>query len=77
MSGYGNLAERRRLLESRGKRLVGFGIVSFALGLVVTIVTYSAANNAGGGVYIVAWGPMLYGVVSVVRGAMLISKSRG
>ncbi len=77
MSGYGNVAEQRRLLERRGKRLVGFGIAWFALGLVVTIVTYSAANNAGGGVYIVAWGPMLYGVVSVVRGAMLISKSRG
>lgn len=85
MSGYGNSTdqapyntvsgEQRRLQESRGKRLIGFGIAWFALGLIITIVTYSAASS-GGGIYIVAWGPMLYGIISLVRGAMLISRAR-
>jgi len=69
-------AEQRRLWESRGKRQIGFDVAWFALGLIVTIATYSAASGAGGGIYIVAWGPMLYGVISLVRGIMLLNKSR-
>jgi hypothetical protein len=76
MSGYRITAEQRRVLETHGKRLIGFGIAWFALGLIVTVFGYAAASDGGGGVYVVAWGPMLYGVVTVVRGARLISKSR-
>lgn len=35
-------------------------------GLVLTAVTYAAAS--GGGTYLLAWGPMLFGLLRIMRG---------
>lgn len=44
--------------------LIGVGL--FALGVVITIATYSMAGP--GGTYVVTWGLMLVGVLSVLKG---------
>ena len=43
---------------------IGIGLI--ILGVVVTVATYSAASE--GGKYILAWGPMLFGAVFLVKG---------
>ena len=35
-------------------------------GLVLTVVTFAAAS--GGGTYVLAWGPMLYGLIRIMKG---------
>ncbi|MBS1912954.1 MAG: hypothetical protein JST22_13290 [Bacteroidetes bacterium] len=40
-------------------------------GLLLSIVTFMAASGSGGGMYIVAWGPMIYGIVLLVNAAKL------
>lgn len=48
---------------------VGWGIVLFLIGLVITAGTFSMAEGGGtGGFYIVSWGPMVYGAARVIRG---------
>jgi hypothetical protein len=48
---------------------MGMGVVLFAIGLVITVGTYAAASSGGsGGFYLISWGPMVFGVVRVVRG---------
>ncbi|OIV36356.1 hypothetical protein BIV57_16655 [Mangrovactinospora gilvigrisea] len=73
-SGTGTAAQRQ-MWETKGKRGIGFGAVWAVAGLLITLITLS--NAQGGGVYIVAWGPMLYGVYRIVSGAMLLKKARG
>lgn len=53
--------------------LIGAGI--FVIGLIITIATYSAASS-GGGTYIVAWGPMIVGLIWTIRGLMSLSRAR-
>jgi hypothetical protein len=65
-----NDAERRR-----ATRAIGVGAALFVVGLLITVLTYSHASGSGGGVYVVAWGPMLFGVVRMVIGLVLLAKS--
>jgi len=38
-------------------------------GIVITAVTYQmAANNPGGGTYLVTWGPVIFGAIQFFRG---------
>jgi hypothetical protein len=39
-------------------------------GIVVTAVTYLAAEQRGGGRYVVAWGAMLFGGLQFLRGLL-------
>jgi hypothetical protein len=41
--------------------------VAVVLGLIVTAATYAHASGAGG-VYVLAWGPIVFGLVQIVRG---------
>lgn len=66
-------AEQRKIWEQKGNRAIGFGLVWLLVGVLVSIITY--ANAAGGGVYIVAWGPALYGAYRIVSGVLLRNKS--
>lgn len=49
------------------KRIV-FGVILFFVGLVITLATKDAAEAHGGGTYVVAYGPMIVGVINVLRG---------
>jgi|SRR4051794_376815 hypothetical protein len=60
----------------RGKSLIIYGSIFFAIGLVITIGTYAAADGPGGGTYIVSWGPMVGGLVAIIRGAVHVVADR-
>jgi hypothetical protein len=72
MPGAGNAA-MASVIRQRGLRRVIIGVVLIVLGIAVTAVTFSSAQ--GGGTYIVAYGPILVGIISVVRG--LTTMARG
>jgi hypothetical protein len=55
--------------RAHSNRMLATGVVFFLIGLVITLVTYSSASSGrGGGTYIVAWGPMVFGVIRIFRG---------
>jgi hypothetical protein len=63
----------RRMIEAERRaaktRDLTVGGVLLALGLIITLATYeSAASSAGGGTYIIAYGPMIYGAIRLFRG---------
>ena len=63
--------------RNRGMRQIGIGAAIFAVGLVITIATYaSASSSATGGTYFVAYGPMIVGAITVVRGFIALARSR-
>jgi hypothetical protein len=52
------------------------GSVVFAIGLVITIFTYSnASSSSTGGTYFVAWGPMLFGLIAIIRGLLTMRRA--
>jgi hypothetical protein len=65
--------DQRAIWRSKGQRYIGFGIAWLALGIIITVVTYTQAQ--AGGVYIVAWGPALYGAYRIIRGIMLLRQA--
>src|SRR5690348_6717633 len=60
----------------RGKSLIIYGAIFFVIGLVITIGTYAAADGPGGGTYIVSWGPMVGGLVAMIRGIFHVVADR-
>ena len=54
------------------KQMAIGGVVAL-VGLIITIVTYRAAS--GGGHYVVAWGPAIFGLVAFVRGLVAYLKA--
>jgi len=56
---------------SRSKRLKQRGFYLFLGGLALTFGTLILANSGGGGIYLVAWGPVLFGPVVYLRGVMI------
>src|SRR6266511_3335407 len=62
----------RAARQRKGNRDIGFGIVWLTLGVVVTGVTLASDSS----IVLVAWGPALYGLYLVIRGAMAVSRSR-
>lgn len=66
--------EQRRIWENKGKRSIAFGAVWLLAGLLITGITYS--NASGGGVYVVAWGPAVYGIIRIISGVMMLNKSK-
>jgi hypothetical protein len=59
-------------MRSRGLRQIRLGGIWFTIGLVITVVTF---QHPIGGVFIAAYGPMVFGMVSVVRGIVTVSRS--
>jgi hypothetical protein len=58
-------------------RLILTGSVLFVVGLLITIVTLGhAESSAGGGTYFVAWGPMVFGAIAIIRGILTMSRAR-
>ena len=63
------------VVRKRAMKQVAVGAVIFLVGLVITVATYSNASSSGGGTYFVAWGPMILGVIWVIRGLVAASKA--
>jgi hypothetical protein len=62
--------------RKRGMRQIAIGAFVFVIGLVITIATYSASSSPSGGTYVVAYGPMILGVMYVVRGIVVIAQAQ-
>jgi hypothetical protein len=60
----------------KGWPLVKYGMIWFGIGVVITVATYAFAVNRGGGTYLVSYGPMIVGVVSMVRGGIDMARER-
>jgi hypothetical protein len=56
-------AERR----AYANRQLAWGAVLLGIGIVVTAATYGSASESGG-TYIIAYGPMIVGVIKIFRG---------
>jgi hypothetical protein len=63
----------RVIKQQKGKRDVIFGVIWLMVGLLITGITMSSDSP----VYIVAWGPMLYGLYKIVKGVIAISSNNG
>ena len=69
-AGLDNMARRR------GVRQVITGSVLLVIGLLITIGTLShAESSASGGTYFVAWGPMIIGIIAIVRGLLAMARA--
>ena len=61
-------------MRQHGMHWIRKGLLSIVIGIAITTATYMAAS--GGGFYVVGYGPVIWGVVYVVRGVKLLVKSR-
>jgi hypothetical protein len=57
-----------------GRTRMWIGAAAFCIGLVITVISYSAAE--AGGRYIVAWGAMIFGALFFVAGAISYGAGR-
>lgn len=65
--GAGNVSDQQHSSEGNGQIIAGVALL--VLGLIITVATYSSASSSpSGGTYIVAYGPIIFGVVSIFRG---------
>jgi hypothetical protein len=63
------LAVRQEALRSRAGRDVLVGALVCVAGIIITVVTYSAAaHSSSGGTYVVAWGAIIFGAIQFFRG---------
>jgi hypothetical protein len=64
----GSPEERRELAQEYGQQ-VFHGFLWMAGGVAITVITYAyASSNPGGGIYVVAWGAILFGLIKAIRG---------
>ena len=56
----------------KGRRDIAFGVVWLVAGLLITGITMGSSSP----VYIVAWGPMLYGLYKIIKGTVAISANK-
>ena len=64
------------LVRKRAMRQVIYGSILFVVGLIITVATYSSASSSPtGGSYFVAWGPMIVGIIAVIRGLVAMSRA--
>ncbi len=54
----------------KGQRDIAFGVVWLLIGVLVTAITYSSDMP----VYVVAWGPALYGIIKIIIGMVRLSR---
>lgn len=61
-------AELRAQRRSQANGQIGLGVLLLLVGIVITAATYGSASSSGGGTYIIAYGPMIVGVIQIFRG---------
>ncbi len=60
--------------QSAAKRNMVFGGILLAVGLMITVGSYSAADG-GGGRHVVAWGAMIFGALRFIYGLVRLIQS--
>lgn len=63
---------RAALVRRHGIRQITVGAAFFAIGLVITVATF---QHPVGGVFIAAYGPIVFGLLSMFRGVVNVVKS--
>jgi hypothetical protein len=67
---------RKSSRKSRGRKQLIYGGIILAIGVAITGGTYvAAASGATGGYYLVSFGAILVGLLSIIRGAVNIVRS--
>jgi hypothetical protein len=61
--------------RARAQRGLVFGVLWLVGGLALSLITYSMASRSGG-VYFVAYGPVIYGVIRIVISLIALAKTR-
>jgi hypothetical protein len=56
-----------------GRRHMIMGGVVCAIGTIITVWSYTAAEEGGGGSYVVAWGAIVFGAIQFVRGLVQVT----
>ena len=73
-AGGSTLASAAR---KRGIQQIVIGAVLFVVGLIITVATYSGVSSSPrGGTYFVAYGPMIFGVIGMIRGAIALAQAK-
>lgn len=72
-SDYAIERDIREALKSAGRRNMIFGAMWCIGGLIVTLASMAASQ--GGGVFVIAWGAILFGAIQFIRGASQASNS--
>jgi len=54
----------RRAAKSKN---ITLGLILVVVGIIVTAATYDSASRSGG-TYIIAWGPMVFGAIRLIKG---------
>jgi hypothetical protein len=66
---------RSEAYRNEAYKQMAIGAVISIIGILVTWGTYSAAaNNPGGGSYVVAWGAIIFGGWRFIRGMMMLGE---
>src|ERR1039457_626098 len=65
MVNYAVSTHKAEIRKGAAKQL-GVGILLVVVGIVITAATYSMARH--GGMYVVAYGPVVFGAISILRG---------
>jgi len=74
---FGRGGSMAYVARRRGMTQIIIGAVIFIVGIVITIATYSSASSSStGGTYIVAYGPMILGVITIVRGVAALIRAK-
>ena len=60
-------------LRQRGLHMIRTGLLRIVIGIAITALTYLASS--AGGFYVIGYGPVIWGVVYVVRGVRLLVQS--
>jgi hypothetical protein len=58
------------------KRQLIYGVVLLAIGIAITVGTYTWASQ-GGGTYIVSFGPIIFGLIRIVTAVPVLIRGRG
>ncbi len=65
--------ELRAARQSHGNGQLAIGALLLVVGVVITVMTYDSASTYGG-TYVIAYGPMVVGVIKIVRGLSALSR---
>lgn len=74
--GFGTDAHHFDAQMKAAKRSLAWGFAVVAIGLLITLGTYSSASSSGGGRYVVAWGALLIGTLKIMGGIVALTGAR-
>ena len=66
------LALQRDAQRTKGHSDIVYGVVLLVVGIIITAITYDSASHQGG-TYIIAYGPIIVGVIRIFRGLARLS----